>query len=294
MPSFNEIIVIYNPISTGGSKANAEQFAEQLAKQMPGQKIKVMRSEYGGHAEKIAADYTAKKGTWLIVSSSGDGGYNEVINGILNGQTNGAVVASVLPSGNANDHHTAMGSGNLFGNIEKVKIQRIDIIKAESTVGGKPWTRYAHSYGGFGITPDTVRELNTKELNQFNEKWYVLTHLLKFKYVQLKTGENIYRYTSIVFATIGQMSKVINLADDASPTDGKMEVYETKYQSPWQLLRLLFKASFIGMTESKRVTTYKLRTVAPTLIQLDGEVERLDSEADITIRCIKRGLRTIL
>ncbi|HRJ06264.1 MAG TPA: diacylglycerol kinase family protein [Candidatus Saccharibacteria bacterium] len=292
--AFNEIIIIYNPISTGNSKVNAEQFAKALNERMPNQAVTLVKSEYSGHAEKIAASYTGKKGKWLIISSSGDGGYNEVVNGVLGGKKKGVVVTSVLPSGNANDHHAAMSSEDPIDNIKNANIETIDIIQVTSAVNGKPWVRYAHSYAGFGITPKIGRELTVKKLNSFNEKWYVFRHLLAFKHVRLEVDGATRRYSSLVFATISKMSKIIQLADDASQYDGKMEIYETEYRSPLGMLKLLFRASLAGLTESKRLTTYKLRTIRPTLIQLDGEVEQLDQNTDITIRCLKQKLQTIL
>lgn len=291
---FNEIVVIYNPISTGSSESNAKEFSQELSVLQPNQKITLIKTKYKGHAEKVASKYSTRKGNWLIVSSSGDGGYNEVINGILRGKKTGLVVASVLPSGNANDHHAAMTSDDLLGNIKRAKVEKIDVIKVESVVDSKPWVRYAHSYVGFGITPKVGRELTIRQLNAFNEKWYVLRSLLAFKHVKLNIEGANRQFSSLVFATIPKMSKVIRLADDASQRDGKMEMYQTKYLSPIGMLKLLSTVVTKGMKPNKRLSNYHFSTVNPTLIQLDGEVTKLDKDSEVIVSCLKQELHTII
>lgn len=291
---FDKIIVLYNPISTGDSKANAKEFVGALRGMAPNFDIELHKTQHKRHAEEIAAKYSAKKGKWLIVSSSGDGGYNEVINGIFAGSQSGTVVASVLPSGNANDHHAAMSSDNLLQNIVQANIESIDVIQVKSIVNGKPWVRYAHSYTGIGITPKVGRELTIRQLNAFNEKWYVLKYLLAFKHVVLEIDGKRRRYSSIVFATIPKMSKVIKLADDARQDDGRMEVYLSEYRSFFGVLQLLLTASVKGLKQNRRLRRYQLRTTKPTLIQLDGEVTKLDAKVDVTVTCLKQKLRTIV
>ena len=291
---FDEIVIIYNPNSTGNSEKNAKSFAYELGERMASsQKITVRDTKHAGHAEEITAEYMSTAGTTLLVSSSGDGGYNEVINGVLrNGATN--VVTAVLPSGNANDHARSVGSGDLLGNIAEGNISTIEAIKVESSVDGKQWVRFAHSYVGFGLTPKVGRELTARKLNAFNEKWHTLYHLLKFKHVDLTQGGKVRRFSSLVFATVTQMSKIVKLDADAKKNDGQMEIYETDYKSPSQLLRILAAASLKGMSHNDRRERYEIRTVKPTLVQLDGEVFVLDADVDVTLTCVKSALRTVL
>ena len=293
--AFNEIVVIYNPNSTGDSQKNAEAFADEVKKRLEGQKVTVRKTEYAGHALKIAREYAKSGQNVLIVSSSGDGGYNEVVNCIM-GAAGVAkhVAAAVLPSGNANDHHNALGSDDLVGRIQAGKTERIELLKLTSKVKGKAWVRYAHSYIGFGLTPKVGRELTARKLNVFNEKWHVLYHLLKFKHVDLTAGKTVRRFSSLVFATVNRMSKVVKLASDAAKNDGLMEVYETEYRSPWQLMKVLVKASLKGLSQNDRRASYELVTITPTLVQLDGEVFTLDARADVVISCEKDALLTVL
>lgn len=292
--TFNEIVIIYNPNSTGNSEHNAKVFKKRLEAKRVKAKLTIISTDHAGHAEEIAERYASGKTNVLIVSSSGDGGYNEVVNGVLKVAHHDNVATAVLPSGNANDHARSVGSGNLLENIVNGKVETIETIKVTSVVEEKPWVRYAHSYVGFGLTPKIGRELTSLKLNVVNEKWHTLYHLLKFKHVDLTAGGKVRRFSSLIFATVRQMSKVIKLDQGAHKNDGKMEVYETDYKSPIQLINMLFHASLKGMSHTDRRERYDIRTIKPTLIQLDGEVFVLDAESDVTIECEKNVLRTVL
>lgn len=288
---FHTVIIIYNPNSTGDGKANAERLQKELGEKSDTLTVRVVPTEYAGHALEIASDHASDEGV-VIVSSSGDGGYNEVVNGVL--QSGGDAAMAVLPSGNANDHYNALSSENLVNNIVSDESRSIEAIRLESVVDGERWIRYAHSYVGFGITPKIGKELTIRKLNAFNEKWHALYHLMKFKHVDISQDKTVRRYSSLIFSTIGRMSKIIKLEDSANQHDGKMEVYETEYQTPWQLLRTLLHASLNGISKSDRVMQYRLHTISKTMVQLDGEVFTLDPDADIVLTCEKAAIRTVL
>lgn len=289
---FHTVVIIYNPNSTGDGKANAAALKERIDSLTKNITVKVQPTEYAGHAVKIAKKYARDSGT-VIVSSSGDGGYNEVVNGVL-GVKNSRAAMAVLPSGNANDHYNAVASDDLVKNIAAGESKNIEAIRLESHVSGKQWVRYAHSYVGFGITPKIGKELTARKLNPFNEKWHTVYHLMRFKHVDISQGKTVRRYSSLVFSTIGRMSKIIRLEESANQHDGKMEVYETEYHTPLQLLGMLLHASLRGLTKSDRVTEYRLRTIGRTMVQLDGEVFTLDADADILLTCQKAAIRTVL
>jgi diacylglycerol kinase (ATP) len=109
------IAVIYNPNSTGSSKELATEFSKRLKKRLPDQAIELIATEHAGHGEEIAYELAKKYKRPLIISSSGDGGYHEVINGLMKAQHEGAhPVAGLLPAGNANDHHRNVTRGELI------------------------------------------------------------------------------------------------------------------------------------------------------------------------------------
>lgn len=289
--SFHNVYIIYNPNSTGDGKANALSLKQRLKKSSSSINVNIIPTKYAGHAEELAKEYGRSAKT-VIISSSGDGGYNEVVNGVL--KSKGKAAMAVLPSGNANDHYNAIKSNDLVENIIAGETRLIEAIRVQSMVDGEKWERYAHSYVGFGITPKIGKELTIRQLNAFNEKWHTLYHLIKFKHVDLSRNKIVTRYSSLIFSTIKQMSKIIKLDDSTNHSDGMMEVYETTYRTPLQLLTVLLHASLRGLTKSERVKEYKLKTISPTMVQLDGEVFTLDKNADVTLECVPEALRTVL
>ena len=290
---YKYICIIYNPNSTGNSIDNAKDFADELKKLKVEAEIELIGTKYAGHAQKIARTIAKKADSVLIVSSSGDGGYNEVINGVL-AQPNKKVVTHVLASGNANDHHEATAKNSNIKSIITQQPKLIDVIKVETTIDKKPWTHYAHSYVGIGATPIIGRKLTKLKINFFNEKLVVLKELLKFRYVVLRKNDTYIRYSSVVYTTIDRMSKVMKLSDKASIADGKMELYAVRYRSLWKLVYVLIRAVVIGISETRRLASDEFSTVTKTSIQLDGEVFVIDEKSKVKISCKKQLLKTLI
>lgn len=288
---FHTVAIIYNPNSTGDSKRKSYQLQADLESLGYQGDVVMAETQFAGHGEEIARDYAPDSGV-LIVSSSGDGGYNEVVNGVLH--ADGEACVAVLPSGNANDHASSLQSDGFVQHIIDGKTTNIDCMKVTAVVTGKRWVRYAHSYVGFGMTPSVGRLLTEKRPGVLMEKWYVLRHVLRFKHVTLKRAGRKLRFTNLVTATIPKMSKIVQLDEASSVTDGKMEVYETKYVGKFKALMALIGVGINGIASEASVERLELDTVRSTLVQLDGEVERIDANSSIEIVCCHRLLKTIL
>ncbi len=289
---FREIIIIYNPNSTGPSKKNALDLQKELkAKLSKTVRVITKGTKDAGHAEEIGAGYAKKDSKTLLVSSSGDGGYNELVNGVLQHKTNHVTVA-VMPSGNANDHHHATATDDLGARIIAGKTHKIDVIGVNATKEGKPWKHYAHSYVGLGMTAYIGEKLTKADLNPWNEKWMVIKYMLKFSHVTLKLGdaEQWKRYSNVIFGNIDRMSKVIKLSDKTELSDGKFEVYSS---TTGELLSYLLKGVSVGLEAKHRASSFKVTAKRSYQIQLDGEVFNIDS-GKIHLKSVKNLLRTLL
>ena len=284
-------VIIYNPNSTGDSEANARA----LAKQLKAANIDVLtiKTTHAGHGEEIAAQYARSGEAIILISSSGDGGYHEVVNGALS-LSSKKLIVGVLPSGNANDHYSAIGSGSLADSIEHKKFQRIDTIKVTSKIDGKPWVRFAHSYAGIGVAADAAKTLTEDRPNALSEKWIVARALFSFDYVKLKEKRKTRRYSSLLFGNINTMSKVLKLSDDASVKDGKFELSAIRFRSKIRLLLYFMSAATIGLKQSRSLKRAVYRTVDALPIQLDGEVFVLDANSKLKIESVKQNLHCVL
>lgn len=286
-----KVVIIFNPNSTGDSAANAKKLAQEL--KQANVEVSMQETTHAGHGEEIAKHYAARDAKVILISSSGDGGYNEVINGALAHPTKNFVVG-VLPSGNANDHHASIGSDSLAKSITHQKFSCIDTIKVTATVDGKPWTRFAHSYVGIGVTARAADRLTKERPTKFTEKFIVLRALLSFRYVKLIEHGKTKRYSSLLFGNTDRMSKVITFAEHASVNDGKFEVSAIRFRSKLRLIAYLLSAALIGLKQTPSVKSFKCKTTARTPIQLDGEAFTIDADSKVRVESVRGSLRCVV
>lgn len=293
--SYSTIAIIYNPNSTGPSKTLAEELADDIRKRLPDQHVELIATEHAGHAEELAYTLASSHTNPLIISSSGDGGYNEVVNGAMKAQNEGATpTTSLLPAGNANDHHRNLHEKELIDLIAREQSTAIDLLKITGQVDGKPVERYAHSYIGFGLTPTVGKELNKVDLNRLVEAWVVIRSLLTTKPVRLKIDTKVHSYESVIFSNVDEMSKYLKISQPSSVTDGKFEVTIFRRRTTLRLLATLLKATVQGVKENKQAAEFSLTTVKKTLVQADGEIMTLDAHSQVVITAETQVLRCIV
>lgn len=295
MTAFTSVVIIYNPNSTGNSKSNAKKLESKLKKILPHLAIKAIPTKYAGHAEKLACSLASSRKKPLIVSSSGDGGYHEVINGIMAvSAKGGSAIAAVLPAGNANDHSRTMHKRPLWQAIQKGKVIKIDLLKVTIKSGGNTQVRYAHSYVGLGLTPAVATELNRHTLNAFKEISLLLKTFFKYRPFKIRRRNKITAFDSLIFANINQMAKVLTLSQKNKPDDGLFEVISFPHAHKLLLIRKLFRAATTGLQTTRRQKRYSFETIKKMPMQLDGEITRLAAGAEIEIVAVKKALRTIV
>lgn len=285
---FSTIVIVYNPQSTGDSKQHAQQLARQLAAQVSAS-IQLQATQRAGHAQQLAAQYAHRPAT-LLVSCSGDGGYNEVINGVLS-VDKPQLVTMVVPSGNANDHHHATTERTVAERIISPTQRTIDALQITTA----DWHQYAHSYIGVGLTAYLGKQLTAAELNPWNEKIILLRYLLRFQAVRLRLADNQswHQYSSVVFGNVNRMSKVISLGSDSRPDDGQFEVYTTRARSNLAMIGTLLRASTVGLEPQQQTSAFQFETQRAMEVQCDGEVMQLPDSTTATVRIVPAAIRTV-
>lgn len=293
--TYSTVAIIYNPNSTGSSKTLAEQTKADILARLPKQKVELIATKHAGHAETIAYDIAKSSKNPLIISSSGDGGYHEIINGVVKAQHEGAhPITGLLPAGNANDHYHTLHGSDLTNAIANEATMQIDLLKLRGTVEGKPFERYGHSYIGFGFTPYIGKELNKNKLGIFNQVWIVGRALFAVRAVRLKIGKKAKLYDSLIFSNIDKMSKVLKISQPSRINNGKFEVTIFKKRNKLKLILLLLKSSLVGIKEDMSVESFSLETVRKTNVQIDGELRTLDALSKVEITIEKQVLRCIV
>jgi len=293
--AYTTVAIIYNPNSTGASEQLARELADEIHTRVPRQKVELFKTEHAGHGEELAYDIAISSERPLIISSSGDGGYYDVINGAMKAQREGRQpTTGILPAGNANDHYHNLHTDDLAEQIVKQQSMKIDLLKIASTTNGKPIERYAHSYIGFGLTPQVGQELTKAKLNPVTEAWIVLKSLWTIKPVHLKIDEKVRHYESVVCSNVDIMSKFLKISQPSSVTDGRFEVTIFTRRNKLRLLLLLLEASLKGVKEDTQVSEFTLTTVHETLVQADGEIIKLDADAEVRVTVEPRILTCIV
>lgn len=240
-----------------------------------------------------ACEIASKEASPLIVSSSGDGGYNEVINGVC-ASSNRHAICAVLPAGNANDYGRTMHDKPLDELIIKKQVSNIDLLEVTIKSDDNKTTRYAHSYVGLGITPVVAVELNRHSLNAVKEAWIIIRTFFRYRPFKIKHGSQTLKLDSLIFANINQMAKVLTLSPTNHPRDGKFEVVLFPAGHKWTLVKRVAEAAVSATDTVERANRYTFIVLKKMPMQLDGEIWPLRVGSHVTITSAQRRLRTIV
>jgi len=290
--TFERIVVIFNPQSTGPASQRAEELKDALADRLPDMPLQLCPTERAGHARELAA-HAAATGRPLIVSVSGDGGYNEVVDGVMQAGNRDAVCA-VLAAGNANDHRRSTGEQPLVDAIVDGETRRIDLLRL--TVGNESdaSTRYAHSYIGMGLTPIVAIDLEKGGKGSFKEIVSVGRTFARFRPFTIDVHPGGRRsLDSLLFANIDEMAKYATLSEDGRPDDGRFEVIALPHTAKWRILGVALKAATRGLGPQPTARHFRFTTVRPTPMQLDGEVIAVEAATSVSVDIAEGALSTL-
>ncbi|MFR9806427.1 diacylglycerol/lipid kinase family protein [Pseudonocardia sp. RS010] len=286
--AFDRVVIVFNPNSTGNAQERAEELKSGLAERAADLPVELRPTEYAGHAREIAREEAAT-GAPLVVSVSGDGGYNEVVDGLMKaGRTD--AVAAVLAAGNANDHRRVVARRPLLDAIVAGRTERLDLLRL-SVDGEEP--RYAHSYIGLGITPVVALELERGGKGSVKEIATTVRAFSRFRPFTIELDSGRQDFDSLVFANIAEMAKYAVLSEGSRPDDGVFEVILLPHASKLRVLGTAIRAAISGLGPQPSVREYAFRTVDPMPLQVDGEVLDLDAGARIRVDIAAGALATV-
>ncbi|MBG6218839.1 diacylglycerol kinase family enzyme [Arthrobacter sp. CAN_A6] len=289
--AFDTVSIIFNPNSTGDAPKLAGELHEQLRELLSDKtEIRLQPTEHAGHAIDLARE-AAAAGNALVVSVSGDGGYNEVVNGVMDSGNSDAVCA-VLAAGNANDHSRVTGRKPLAEAISEGHVRRIDLLRISTGGNSTGRSEYAHSYIGFGLTPIMAIDLEKGSKGAIKEMFSVVRTFSKFKPFEIRQKNGVRRrFDSLVFANISQMAKYATLSEaDDHPSDGKFEVITFPHMAKWRILLTALRATTKGLGDQPSMESYQFTTLKPIPYQIDGEVKSVAARTDIRIDSVPRAL----
>lgn len=290
MSAFEAVLLVHNPHSTGGAEERSQEFAAALRERDPELDVRLVPTEYAGHARVIAAK--AEPGT-LIVSVSGDGGFNEVVSGVMDagdGRTAANPVA-VLAAGNANDHRRTTARRPLADAVAARSVGRLDVLRIVIDDAPPLW---AHSYVGFGISPTVALELEKGGKGALREVITTVRSFAKFRPFAIVhedgRSENV---DSLILANIREMAKYATLSDEGDPADGVFEVVTLPHVGRFRMLLTAIRAAVRGLGPQPTARRYAFRTVSPMPMQLDGEVQELDGPRSVVVEIVPRAVPSV-
>lgn len=299
MKTFDHIAIIFNPNSTGDAPQIASQLAESINRSHKtiGVEATPTPTEHAGHASELAEAISLKYKRPLIISVSGDGGYNEVVNGVMrakNKRSRVRPVVAISAAGNANDHRRVMRSDtSLVELIRRGNVKPLDVLELKASASGFRLKRYAHSYVGFGVTPEVGVELNKHKLNFFQEIRLLVKAFWRFKPFSVEYEGVKREVGSLVFANINEMAKVLKLDETNDVRDSKFEVIEFSYRHKLGLLVDFLRAATLGIKHPPSYSEYSFKTFDSHPVQCDGEIEQLPRRSTVTISCIGHAIDSL-
>ena len=207
---FDRIVLIYNPVNRRVPLTLAESMRRELGHRLPEVPVALQATQHAGHARELASD-AAATGRPLIVAVSGDGVYNEVVNGVLDA-SGAEALAAVAAGGNANDHRRSTRRMPLVDAIVAAhtggRPRHLDLLRLTVRSADRQWHQYAHSYIGFGLTPSMAVGLKRDRKGTIAELLSVLRTFTTLTPVEIvRSGGRRELYDSLVFANVARMAK---------------------------------------------------------------------------------------
>ena len=216
MSSFDRIVIIFNPQSTGNAPESAAELGPSWRGVCPPCRWSSRRPTMPG-TPATSPGRPPAAGCPLIVSVSGDGGYNEVVNGVMDAG-NDRAVSAVRAAGNANDHRRVTREQPLADAIVAGDVRRIDLLRLTVGSGPDAEIRYAHSYIGVGLTPVVAVDLEKGGKGSWREIVSVVRAFSRFRPFPIRLENGRRRsIDSLVFANIAEMAKYAMLSEDGAP-----------------------------------------------------------------------------
>ncbi len=292
MTAFDRIVLIFNPHSTGDAQESATELRDELAARLPDVPLELAPTRHAGHARDLARE-AARTGAPLVVSVSGDGGYNEVVNGTMDAGNDRAVCA-VRAAGNANDHRRVTRERPLADAIVAGEVRRLDLLRLTIGTGEAAEVRYAHSYIGVGLTPVVAVDLEKGGKGSWREIVSVVRGFSRFRPfpIRLEDGRRR-RIDSLVFANIDEMAKYARLSDAGTPDDGRFEVITQRQTGKLRVLATVIRAATRGLGPQPSATHYGFTPLVPMPLQLDGELVELEADVPVAVDIAPLALATV-
>lgn len=289
---FDRVVLIYNPAAGGVGSYLARDLARALGNRLPALPVLLRPTGFAGHARELARAEAAV-GRPLLVSVSGDGGYNEVINGVME-IPGSAAVCTVLAAGNANDHRRSTRRLPLIEAIAAGQVHRIDLLRLTLGEGTAQRRHYAHSYIGFGLTPLMAIGIDKGRKGTLPELISVVRTSIGLRPFAIARADGAQAVLdSLILANIADMAKYGKVSEAGEPDDGLFEVITLAHAGKWRVALMALRAATTGLGVQPSVSQYSFITIDPVPFQIDGEIKTAGANTAVKVESAHRALAVI-
>lgn len=308
-------LVIVNPASAeGATRENWPKIASDLRTHFGA--FTVEFTDATGHARQIAND-RAQQGAKLIIACGGDGTISEVVNGIID--SNSEAELGILPGGTGSDFRRTLGMpANLAaaaralrdGRTRKIDAGRVTFVNDDS----ERETRVFVNVASFGMSTDVLHRTSSGEATKWIPAFTPrkLTSKLSYAAATLQTtftssptevkvqldehSERRLRIAEFCVANARYYGGGMKIAPDAKLEDGFFDVITIGDASSFRILAnapRLYLGAHLNMNEvthalAKQVVARPVKKDELVRVELDGEVVgRLPATFEVMPRALR-------
>ena len=223
---------VVNPRSAGGKTGRRWPDRERAMRALFPQ-AEVQFTHAPKDAVRVAAEAQAR-GQQLVVAVGGDGTVHEVINGLMQGDGERAVLG-ILPSGTGSDFARGLGIGPSFDQalqqLAEGDLRTIDVGRVEAP-GDASRTEWFGNVASLGVTGEVVERI-TKSRKWFGTKptylWAAVCALLRYRNAKVSWAidggaATEQRIKAIAIGNSNYFGGGMCIAPDASPDSGAFQV----------------------------------------------------------------------
>jgi len=292
-----KILIIYNPHAGNGRAATLLPQVSNYVKEK-GLDAKIIKTEYSGHAVKLAAEASLDEYD-ALVASGGDGTLYEVLNGYYQNSSNNKPPIGLIPN----------GTGNAF--MKELKLLKSDWKKAIDIIAMNHSRRidvgrfisekkihYFLNIVGMGFVTEIAEA--AVPLKWLGNTAYTVATLYKLLFLKSQKmlieldGEQLQRDGIFVeVANSCYTGTTFYIAPEAKIDDGLLDVIILNKISKLRLLRLftsIYDGSHIHYPEVEYVKAKKIKVIEETAGKLIPDGEILGS-TPIELECLHQDIK---
>ncbi len=242
-------------------------------------------TEYSGHGIELAQNISNSNADYII-AITGDGTFNEVINGVML-SPNKKVKLGLLPHGTGNDFARMLGLTDDILALKKLiqnnSVKNIDVgLASFKNLEGKDASRYFINISDVGLGGFIAKKLSgsSKWLGAtLTFQWAIVSTFLTYKHqlMKIRTDDFLYegKILSYIIANGKYFGGGLGIAPDAKPDDGLLEIVLATEITLWEYLKNLTKIRACKKVEHPKMNYLRAKEIFVETenqpIDMDGE-----------------------